>query len=150
MRGKNVGNFLKWQKELSILISLDKGDSVIRRFCVVPKNWDTETIFCYLEHSLNVSRQLINFEIAQEVVVFDESIKNYNVIDTRMIEYYWHDVKEFIIEITSQVQQFSFVFVTGYGVHEDDVRNIITNIFPNNQIKIDYYRDCWLPKYASI
>ncbi|MBS7576790.1 MULTISPECIES: hypothetical protein [unclassified Enterococcus] len=138
------------QRELFFSINTGINNSSYSRTCIIPDHWDLKKINIYLERSMNISKELISVERIQDVLIFHESIKNFEVNNKRMIDYYWYDVKEFIIEVQNQTQKFSFILVAGFDANEIDIAEVMKQFFPKNKIKVDYYRDSWLSKNINI
>lgn len=142
--------FPEKQKELSILIGSDKDNSIYKRFCIVPCNWNKEVIFSYLIKSLKISEKLLTLAEDQIVFVFQNSIVDFEISSHDLIDYYWHDVKEFIVEVSDDYFLFNLTVITGHVYEEVDIQNFFMNYFPNKKIIVNYYRDSWLNRLSEL
>ncbi|MBS7576982.1 MULTISPECIES: hypothetical protein [unclassified Enterococcus] len=147
---KKILNISEEHKELSVLIKSNIDDSVYKRFFIVPCSWSKATINSYLVKSLKTSSRLIVSDENQKVMVFQNSIRDYPVNNINSIDYYWHDVKEFIVEIRDNYFVYPLSVITGCTFEENDIQHFLMNYFPNQQIVINYYRDLWLNKLSMV
>jgi hypothetical protein len=148
---ETIFDFLEKKKEIMVLIDSAENNSIRQKFCIVPNSWDQKQINFYVSNSLNISADFITIVFLEDVMVLSKSIINFKTKNDKIIDYYWYDVKEFVIEIKNKLQELSVVLVAGYDTDEGDVKEIIDNHFSDNyQINVDYYRDSWLSKEVSI
>lgn len=135
--------------EISIVITDDRIGKYIRRTCIVPIDWDKEKLVCYLSLSLKISKSLISILEIQEVWVFYESIEKIDSVklyNNEILDYYWQDVKEFIVEIEKDDKIIDATVISNYDEEEETIKKKILEFFPSSIVKVDYYRDCWLSR----
>lgn len=145
---KKILDLSEKHKELSVLIKSNIDNSIYRRFFIVPSCWSKSAINSYLAASLKVSNGLIVSDENQKVIVFQDSINNYPANKSNSIDYYWHDVKEFIVEIKDDYFVYNLSVITGNTFEEIDIEHFFVNYFPNQQLIINFYRDLWLNKFS--
>ena len=137
---ETIFDFLEKKKEIMVLIDSAENNSIRQKFCIVPNSWDQKQINFYVSNSLNISADFITIVFLEDVMVLSKSIINFKTKNDKIIDYYWYDVKEFVIEIKNKLQELSVVLVAGYDTDEGDVKEIIDNHFSDNyRMQIFYF-----------